>query len=134
MTMKLCPRSSPPPPSSPPAGLARRGREILARRNSPAYLNGAGHPARPNFHPQINDDGSISTGTLYMHRPARMRSRIRSRRRRRGSWPPATRVAIFDPKGQFRPETYPLERTPLKLILARNVNLGRANLVVGHSH
>jgi hypothetical protein len=39
---------------------------------------------------------------------------------------------IHDPKSNQPPETYPLKRTPLSIILARNVDLGRANMVVGH--
>jgi outer membrane lipoprotein-sorting protein len=41
-------------------------------------------------------------------------------------------VIIFDPKSNQPPETYPLKRTPLSVILARNVNLGKANMVTGH--
>ena len=41
-------------------------------------------------------------------------------------------VVIQDPKSNQPPETYPLKRTPLSLILARTVNLGQANMVVGH--
>jgi outer membrane lipoprotein-sorting protein len=41
-------------------------------------------------------------------------------------------VAIFDSKSNQPPEQYPLRRTPLNLILARNVNLSQAQMVVGH--
>ena len=41
-------------------------------------------------------------------------------------------MAIFDAKSNQPPEQYPLKRTPLNLILARNVDLGRAKMVVGH--
>jgi outer membrane lipoprotein-sorting protein len=43
-----------------------------------------------------------------------------------------SQVAIFDGKSNQPPEQYPLARTPLSLILARDVNLGRARMVVGH--
>ncbi len=43
-------------------------------------------------------------------------------------------MAIFDPKAGPRPETYPLNKTPLSLILAKNVDLARAKMVVGHSY
>ncbi|MEL6450491.1 MAG: outer membrane lipoprotein carrier protein LolA [Pseudomonadota bacterium] len=80
---------------------------------------------------QINDDGTISTGTIYIKRPGRMRFEYN---------PPeetlvvasANAVYIADGKSNQPPETYPLRRTPLSLILARNVNLGQANMVVGH--
>lgn len=77
---------------------------------------------------QINDDGSISTGDLYIRRPGRMRFEYD---------PPeqalviaaASAVVIIDRKSNQPPETYPLRRTPLSLILANNINLGRANMV-----
>ena len=81
---------------------------------------------------QINGDGSISTGTLLIKRPGKMRFEYN---------PPneglvlveANSVAIFDNKSNQGPEVYPLKRTPLSIILARNVNLGQANMVTGHS-
>ena len=80
---------------------------------------------------QINDDGSISTGTIYIKRPGKMRFEYNA--------PDtalvvasANAVYIADAKSNQPPETYPLRRTPLSLILARNVNLGQANMVVGH--
>ena len=42
-------------------------------------------------------------------------------------------VGIFDAKGDASPETYPLNRTPLNIILAANVDLSRARMVTGHS-
>ena len=41
-------------------------------------------------------------------------------------------MVIYDPKTNEPPETYPLARTPLSIILAKNVNLSRARMVVGH--
>ena len=80
---------------------------------------------------QINGDGTISTGTLYMRRPGKMRFEYN---------PPEQAlvmasnggVFVFDRKLGGEPETYPLDRTPLGLILARNVDLSRANMVVAH--
>lgn len=94
------------------------------------YLNGL-KTARMGFI-QYNDDGSKSTGQLLLNRPGRMRFEYD---------PPngATVVAgggtvvIHDPKSNQPPESYPLRRTPLSLILARKVDLGRANMVVGHT-
>ena len=81
---------------------------------------------------QVNSDGSISTGKLYIKRPGRVRFEYA---------PPDSnlvmagggQVAIFDSKSNQPPEQYPLSRTPLSLILAENVNLGQARMVVGHS-
>ncbi|MDQ2090435.1 LolA family protein [Marimonas arenosa] len=95
------------------------------------YLNGM-QTAKGAF-TQINDDGTISTGTIYIARPGKIRFEYN---------PPeqtlvlasAGAVAIFDPKTNQGPETYPLNKTPLKIILAKNVDLGRTNMVVGHSY
>lgn len=95
-----------------------------------SYLNGL-KTAQAKF-TQVNNDGSISTGTLYIKRPGRVRFEYD---------PPeqslvmagGNTVAIFDPKSNGGPATYPLERTPLSIILAANVNLGRAKMVTGHA-
>jgi outer membrane lipoprotein-sorting protein len=94
------------------------------------YLNGLS-TAKSQF-TQINDDGTISTGTIYLKRPGRARFEYN---------PPmdalvvagGSQVAIFDGKSNAGPQQYPLKRTPLNLILARNVNLAQANMVVGHN-
>ncbi len=81
---------------------------------------------------QLNDDGSRSAGTLYIRRPGRARFEYD---------PPdkslvmagGGQVAIFDGRSnRSRPEQYPLKRTPLYIILERNVDLARRNMVVGH--
>lgn len=81
---------------------------------------------------QVNDDGTISTGTIFIKRPGRIRFEYN---------PPDKQlvlasggaVVIYDPKTNEPPETYPLARTPLSIILAKNVNLSRARMVVGHT-
>jgi len=80
---------------------------------------------------QINDDGSISTGQIFIKRPGRVRFEYN---------PPesslvvagSNTVVIYDKKSNQPAETYPLDRTPLSIILARDVNLGRARMVTGH--
>lgn len=82
---------------------------------------------------QINDDGTISTGTIFIKRPGRARFEYN---------PPTdalvvaggSQVAIFDGKSNSGPQQYPLKRTPLNLILARNVNLRKAKMVAGHTY
>ena len=81
---------------------------------------------------QVNSDGTVSTGKLFIKRPGRVRFEYN---------PPdkalvmagGQQVAIFDGKSNIPPEQYPLKRTPLNLILAANVNLGKAKMVVGHT-
>ena len=105
--------------------------EKLSLNEISGYLNGM-KTAKTSF-TQINDDGSLSTGTLYIHRPGRMRFEYD---------PPdfgivvagTGSVAVFDKKSNQAPTIYPLRRTPLSVILARNVNLNQANMVVGHSY
>lgn len=93
------------------------------------YLNGM-KTATGDF-TQINDDGTISTGQIYIKRPGRVRFEYA---------PPeqilvvadGDRVGVIDGKSNTGPEAYPLHRTPLKIILARNVNLGQERMVIGH--
>lgn len=81
---------------------------------------------------QINADGTISTGTVYIKRPGRIRFEYN---------PPEEalvvagggQVAIFDPRSNAGPDRYPLSQTPLKIILERNVDLTRSNMVTGHT-
>jgi outer membrane lipoprotein-sorting protein len=94
------------------------------------YLNSV-KSAKSDF-TQVNSDGTVSTGTVYIRRPNRVRFEYA---------PPdntlvlasAGNVAIFDAKSNQPPEQYPLRRTPLNLILAAKVDLGRAKMVVGHA-
>jgi outer membrane lipoprotein-sorting protein len=80
---------------------------------------------------QINDDGSISTGTIYIKRPGKVRFEYN---------PPesalvvagSNTVVIYDKKSNEPAQSYPLSRTPLSIILARNVDLVAANMVTGH--
>jgi outer membrane lipoprotein-sorting protein len=45
----------------------------------------------------------------------------------------ANAVVIYDKRSNQGGETYPLNRTPLPIILADQVNLGRARMVTAHS-
>lgn len=80
---------------------------------------------------QINSDGSMATGKVQINRPGKVRFEYA---------PPdrslvisdGQQVAVFDPKSNQAPSQYPLSRTPLNLILARNVNLGADKMVVAH--
>ena len=103
--------------------------EKLSLPEISAYLNNI-KTAQTQF-TQINDDGSISTGDIYISRPGRIRFDYN---------PPDdslvlaeySQVAVFDAKSNQPPERFPLKKTPLFLILARTVNLSRAKMVVGH--
>lgn len=81
---------------------------------------------------QINADGTLSTGQIYIKRPGRIRFEYN---------PPEKnlvigaggRLAIFDPRSNTGPEGYPLNQTPLSIILQSNVDLGRARMVTGQT-
>jgi outer membrane lipoprotein-sorting protein len=82
---------------------------------------------------QINGDGTISTGTLSIKRPGKVRFDYNPPERAlvlasSGS------VYVLDRKLGGQPETYPLSQTPLSIILARNVNLSQAGMVTAHSY
>lgn len=117
-----------------PLALLALGSPAMAEKISlgelSKYLNGLG-TVQADF-TQVNADGSIATGMLYIKRPGRVRFEYA---------PPdkslviagGQQVAIFDAKSNQPPEQYPLKRTPLNLILAANIDLSRARMVVGHN-
>ena len=95
------------------------------------YLNTL-QSARSDF-TQVNDDGTLSTGRFYINRPGRARFEYDGKDAAKviagqGS------VVIHDPKSNQPPESYPLRRTPLSIILAERVDLNRARMVVGHDY
>ena len=94
------------------------------------YLNDL-RTARGTF-TQINDDGTVDTGTILIKRPGKMRFEYNAPNEGLVVVS-GNAVYIVDKKSNQPPETYPLRRTPLSLILARNVNLSQANMVTGHS-
>lgn len=102
--------------------------EKLSLRDISAYLNDL-RTAQGTF-TQVNEDGSISTGRILLKRPGRVRFEYD---------PPeqalviadGDTVGIIDPRSNER-QGYPLHRTPLKIILQRDVDLTRARMVTGH--
>ncbi|MDB6179385.1 outer membrane lipoprotein carrier protein LolA [Paracoccus sp. Z330] len=80
---------------------------------------------------QVNPDGTISTGTVYIQRPGRARFEYNNDRTLMLA--SAGAVAVFDPKSNSGPQQYPLSKTPLSIILDANVNLSRANMVTGYT-
>lgn len=80
---------------------------------------------------QTNADGSTAKGRIIIQRPGQARFEYD---------PPdknlvlasTNTVAIFDAKSNQPPEQYPLARTPLNLILAAQVDLTQAAMVIDH--
>lgn len=105
------------------------GAQQLPLTDLSGYLNSF-ETAEAEF-TQINPDGTISTGRLFIKRPGRIRFEYN---------PPEQalvvagggQVAVFDPLSSGGVDRYPLAETPLKIILERNVDLSRANMVTGH--
>ncbi|WP_312529710.1 outer membrane lipoprotein carrier protein LolA [Paracoccus sp. (in: a-proteobacteria)] len=93
------------------------------------YLNSI-QTAQSDF-TQVNGDGTISTGTVFIHRPNRVRFEYKGDRTL--VLASAGQVAVFDRKSNAGPQQYPLSKTPLSIILAPNVNLGQARMVTGHT-
>jgi outer membrane lipoprotein-sorting protein len=104
--------------------------EKLSLPEISAYLNRL-QTAQGAF-TQVNEDGTISTGRILLKRPGRVRFEYD---------PPeealvvadGDTVGIIDPRSNDGPQGYPLHRTPLKIILANNVDLTRERMVVGHA-
>jgi outer membrane lipoprotein-sorting protein len=104
--------------------------EKIALGDLSAYLNKLS-TVQSDF-TQVNSDGTVSLGKIFIKRPGRVRFEYA---------PPdkslvlasADTVAIFDSKSNQPPEEYPLKRTPLSLILAPEIDLARAKMVVGHT-
>ena len=77
---------------------------------------------------QTNSDDTISSGTILIKRPGRMRFEYNK--------PDKTLVlvsagalAIFDPKGDEEPITYPIKNNPISLILKGEVDLLNSGIV-----
>ena len=77
---------------------------------------------------QTNSDETISSGTILIKRPGRMRFEYYK--------PDKTLVlvsagalAIFDPKGDEEPITYPIKNNPISLILKGEVDLLNSGIV-----
>lgn len=104
--------------------------EMLPLSVISTYINGL-KTAEADFR-QVNADGSTSSGRVLIERPGRMRFEYAPPERTL-VLASAGQVAIFDGKSNTTAEQYPLSKTPLNLILARNVDLTRAKMVVGHA-
>lgn len=80
---------------------------------------------------QISMDGSLATGSIYIKRPGRIRFEYDAPNEAL-VLAAGGELAIFDPKGDAGPETYPLSKTPLGLILADDLDLARERMVTAH--
>jgi outer membrane lipoprotein-sorting protein len=79
---------------------------------------------------QINANGSIDTGTLYIKRPGKIRFEYDAPNNAL-VLASAGAVAIFGPRKTSAPQQYPLRRTPLGILLNRKVDLKRSKMIQG---
>ena len=107
-----------------PAGAKEVPLDVLS-----AYLNSLTTVEAPFV--QVNADGSKSKGMIYIQRPGLARFEYAAPDKNLVI-AAGGQVIIFDARSNEPPEQYPLARTPLNLILARNVDLKSARMVVGH--
>ncbi len=81
---------------------------------------------------QINPDSTLSKGDFMIKRPGRMRFEYAKPN-------PALvvastgQIAVFDKKSSAGPQGFPIGRTPLGLILKKNVNLATSGMVLSHT-
>lgn len=106
------------------------GAQELSLSQISDYLDGF-RTAQGGF-TQINADGTIGTGTITIKRPGRIRFEYA---------PPdrslflagGGQVAIFDAGSNESPERFPLNQTPLSIILADDVDLTRSGMVTART-
>lgn len=93
------------------------------------YINGL--PVVKTHFTQVNADKSKSKGQMYISRPGKMRFEYAAPN-------PALviaaagSVAVYDDKTKEGPAMYPLKKTPLSLILAKDVDLKSSGMVKKH--
>jgi outer membrane lipoprotein-sorting protein len=79
---------------------------------------------------QTNPNRSVQTGRFYLAKPGRIRFEYDSPQGAMviadGAW-----VGVFDPKSNRNPTRYPLDRTPLSLLLRENLSLREPGMVLG---
>ena len=80
---------------------------------------------------QVNADGTVTPGRVFIQRPGRVRFEYKGDSTL--VLASGGQVAVFDKKSNTGAQQYPLSRTPLNIILADNVNLGRNGSVIGHA-
>ena len=115
----------------PLAAPALANNEPLSLNQISTYLNSL-NSAKGAF-TQVNPDGTLSKGTFYIKRPGRMRFEYAAPNDAlviAGQ----SRLAIFDGRSNAGPQQYPLHKTPLHIILKRNVNLNASGMVTAHQH
>lgn len=82
---------------------------------------------------QFADDGSVANGILSIKKPGRLRIDY-DKPENLLILASGGRLAIFDPKGDPEPISFPLRVTPLALILSKQLNLVDSSNILSHEY
>jgi len=104
--------------------------EKISLDNISDYINGL-KMIEADFE-QVNSDGSIDTGKLYIRRPGKMRLEYEAPNNALVIVG-AGNVAIFDDKTKNGSTIFPLKKTPLRLLLKKDVNLIENKMISEHT-
>ena len=82
---------------------------------------------------QFSDDGSVSNGVILIKKPGRLRIDY-DKPEDLLILASGGQLAIFDPKGDPEPTSFPLRITPLALILAKQLTLVDSSNILSHEY
>ena len=82
---------------------------------------------------QFADDGSVANGILSIKKPGRLRIDY-DKPEDLLILASGGQLAIFDPKGDPEPTSFPLRITPLALILAKQLTLVDSSIILSHEY
>ena len=85
-----------------------------------------------DFH-QLSDDGSIASGVILIKKPGRLRIDY-ERPEDLLILASGGQLAIFDPKGDPEPTSFPLNVTPFSIVLKSQINLAGSSNILSHDY
>tara|TARA_B100001057_G_scaffold34610_1_gene31407 strand:+ start:190 stop:786 length:597 start_codon:yes stop_codon:yes gene_type:complete len=85
-----------------------------------------------NFH-QFSDDGSVASGVILIKKPGRLRIDY-ERPEDLLILASGGKLAIFDPKGDPEPTSFPLNFTPFSIVLKSQINLVGSSNILSHDY
>ena len=87
---------------------------------------------RADFH-QFSDDGSVASGVILIKKPGRLRIDY-ERPEDLLILASGGQLAIFDPKGDPEPTSFPLNVTPFSIVLKSQINLVGSSNILSHDY
>ena len=82
---------------------------------------------------QFADDGSVASGILFIKKPGRLRIDY-ERPEDLLILASGGQLAIFDPKGDPEPTSFPLNVTPFSIVLKSQINLAGSSNILSHEY